>query len=87
LTIFLGGLQWGVQVQNIQIQPPASSTSNVQQATYTLQYTLKNGQIFTENRSVVFIKRWTEYTIGKIMCDTVGCSQMPFFNPAKYGIK
>jgi hypothetical protein len=35
-----------------------------------LQYALKDGQTFTENRSVVLIKRGEEYKIGKIMCDT-----------------
>ncbi|MFA7718015.1 MAG: hypothetical protein WC875_04840 [Candidatus Absconditabacterales bacterium] len=87
LTIFLGGVQGTVGLQNIQIQPAASNTSNAQQVTYTLQYILKDGQAFAEDRSIVLIKRGEEYKIGKIMCETPGCSQMPFFNPAKYGIK
>jgi len=54
---------------------------------YTLSYTLKNNKTYTEDRSATLVEKNGAYKIGKLMCDTTGCSQMPFFNPGKYGIK
>ncbi len=87
LNIFLGGVPNGVQPSDIQLVPRTGTDLSVQKVTYTLQYTLTNTQSYTEDRSIIFIKRGENYKIGKIMCDTVKCSQMPFFNPGKYGIK
>ncbi|MEI8091712.1 MAG: hypothetical protein WCG98_05860 [bacterium] len=74
-------------MQNLQIVPRTTTSASAEKVTYTVQYTLKDNHLYTENRSVVLVKRGEEYKIGKIMCDTVKCSQMPFFNPEKYGIE
>ena len=87
LTKFLGGTTDGVKVSNVQMKILPAKSTEVQEMTYTISYTLKDGKSFSENRSAVLIKKWEVYKIGKLMCDTTGCSQMPFFNPGKYGIK
>jgi hypothetical protein len=83
ITQFLAQVPQGVQVQNIQLKP-RPETSSAQVVEYTLTYTRKNGSSYTENRSAILAKRGDEYKIGKIMCITNKCSQMPFFNIQKY---
>lgn len=74
-----------VVVTNIQEQPTGSANPNIKNFTYTLEYMLaSNQQKFTEERSTVFVKKGDERRIGKLMCETKGCSTMPFFNPDKY---
>lgn len=87
LTRFLGGLSDGVSISDLQMRVLATNTPGVQEMTYTLEYTLKDGTNFSENRSAVLIRRGDVYKIRKLMCETTGCSQMPFFNPGKYGIE
>lgn len=87
LTKFLGGVNGGVKVSNIQMSILPAKSTEVQEMTYTLSYTLKDGQAFSENRSALLIKKWDVFKIGKLMCNTTGCSKLPFFNPGKYGIK
>ena len=80
---FLEQVPQGVQIQNIQSKP-RPETSSAQIVDYTLTYTRKNGSAYTETRSAILVKRGEEYKIGKIMCTTVKCSLMPFFNIQKY---
>ncbi|MEI7562984.1 MAG: hypothetical protein WCJ39_04810 [bacterium] len=80
---FLAQVHQGVQIQNIQLKP-RPETSAAQVVDYTLSYTWKDGAAYTENRSAILVRRGVEYKIGKIMCMTVKCSQMPFFNIPKY---
>lgn len=87
LSLFIGGIQWPIVVSDIQQSDLPAKSTNVQQMKYTLTYSLANGEMYTEQRSATLIEKNGSYKIGKIMCDTQGCSQMPFFNPGKYGIK
>lgn len=80
---FLEQAPQGLQIQNIQLKP-RPETSSAQVVDYTLTYTRKNGSAYTEDRSAILVKRGEEYKIGKIMCVTSKCSQMPFFNIPKY---
>lgn len=74
-----------IVVTNIQEEPTSSTNPNIKNFSYTLEYTLaSNQQKFTEERSTVLIKKGDEWVIGKLMCETKGCSTMPFFNPDKY---
>jgi hypothetical protein len=68
------------------IQEEANTTNpNIKNFTYTLEYALANNQQkFTEERSTVLIKKGDNRRIGKLLCETKGCSTMPFFNPDKY---
>jgi len=68
------------------IQEEANTTNpNIKNFTYTLEYALANNQQkFTEERSTVLIKKGDNRRIGKLLCETKGCSTMPFFNPEKY---
>jgi hypothetical protein len=45
---------------------------------------VSNQQKFTEERSTTLIKKGDNWRIGKLLCETKGCSTMPFFNPDKY---
>ena len=83
LTQFLSHVPQGIQVQNLQLKPRPEGSA-AQMLTYTLVYTRDDGKSYTEDRSAVLVRRNTEYKIGKIMCTTVKCSQLPFFNIAKY---
>ncbi len=87
LTKFLWWLLWWVQVSDVEMTVLPAKSTEVQEMNYKLQYTLKNGEVFTEQWSALLIKRWESYKIGKLMCETTGCSQMPFFNPGKYWIR
>lgn len=61
---------------------------NIKNIDYSITYRINwFDEKFVEQRSATLIKRWEEWKIWKIMCVTPGCSQMPFFNPGKYGIK
>jgi hypothetical protein len=71
-------------VTNIQ-EKVATSNPNIKEFTYTIEYMLtKNNQKFTEERSTILIKKGDNRRIGKLLCETKGCSTMPFFNPDKY---
>ena len=73
-----------IVVTNIQ-EEDAIANPNIKNFSYTLEYTIaSNQQKFTEERSTVLIKKGDEWIIGKLMCETKGCSTMPFFNPDKY---
>ncbi len=73
-----------IVVTNIQ-EESATENPNIKNFTYTLEYMLtSNQQKFTEERSTVLIKKGESWRIGKLMCETKGCSMMPFFNPEKY---
>jgi hypothetical protein len=73
-----------IVVTNIQ-EESATENPNIKNFTYTLEYMLtSNQQKFTEERSTVLIKNGESWRIGKLMCETKGCSMMPFFNPEKY---
>ncbi len=73
-----------ITVTNIQ-EKPSTENPDIKNFTYTLEYTIaRNQQKFTEERSTVLIKKWDDRRIGKLMCETKGCSMMPFFNPEKY---
>ncbi len=87
LTRFLGGVVGGVKVSNIQMKVLPTKSTNAQEMTYTISYQLKNNQTYSEDRSATLIEKNGAYKIGKLMCETTGCSQMPFFNPGKYGIR
>lgn len=87
LTKFLGGVVGGVKVSNMQISVLPAKSTNVQEISYTISYQLKNNQTYTEDRSATLIEKNGAYKIGKLMCETTGCSQMPFFNPGKYWIR
>jgi len=74
-----------IVVTNIQEQPNTTTNPNIKNFSYTLEYTLaSNQQKFTEERSTTLIKRGDNWRIGKLLCETKGCSTMPFFNPDKY---
>lgn len=61
---------------------------NIKNIDYSITYRVNNiNDKFVEQWSATLIKRWEEFKIWKIMCMTPWCSQMPFFNPTKYGIK
>lgn len=61
---------------------------NIKNIDYSITYRINwFDEKFVEQRSSTLIKRWEEWKIWKIMCVTPWCSQMPFFNPGKYGIK
>jgi len=74
-----------IVVKNIQEELTTSSNPDIKNLSYTLEYTLaSNQQKFTEERSTVLVKKGDEWRIGKLLCETKGCSTMPFFNPEKY---
>jgi hypothetical protein len=74
-----------IVVTNIQEKITNSTNPNIKNFSYTLEYVLaKDQQKFTEERSTVLIKKGDVWRIGKLMCETKGCSTMPFFNPDKY---
>ncbi|MFA6256621.1 MAG: hypothetical protein WC606_05625 [Candidatus Absconditabacterales bacterium] len=74
-----------IVVTNIQEKQTNSTNPNIKNFSYTLEYALANTQQkFTEERSTVLIKKGDERKIGKLLCETKGCSTMPFFNPDKY---
>ncbi|HMS91618.1 MAG TPA: hypothetical protein PKC87_05325, partial [Candidatus Absconditabacterales bacterium] len=74
-----------VVVTNIQEEPTNSINPDIKNFSYTLEYMIANDQQkFTEERSSVLIKKGNVWRIGKLMCETKGCSTMPFFNPDKY---
>ena len=74
-----------IVVTNIQETPTNSTNPNIKSFSYTLEYTLaSNQQKFTEERSTTLIKKGDNWRIGKLLCETKGCSTMPFFNPDKY---
>lgn len=74
-----------IVVTNIQELATTSDNPNIKNFTYTLEYMLANTQQkFTEERSTVLIKKGDDRRIGKLMCETKGCSTMPFFNTEKY---
>lgn len=74
-----------IVVSNIQEKPNTTNNPNIRNFSYTLEYTIaKNQQKFTEERSTVLLKKGDAWKIGKLMCETKGCSTMPFFNPDKY---
>ncbi len=73
-----------IVVSNIE-EKVITDNPNIKNFTYTLEYTLANTQQkFTEERSTVLVKKGDNRRIGKLMCETKGCSTMPFFNPEKY---
>ena len=73
-----------VIVTNIQ-EKNAISNPNIKEFTYTLEYVVtSNQQKFTEEWSTILIKKGDNRKIGKLLCETKGCSTMPFFNPDKY---
>jgi hypothetical protein len=73
-----------VIVTNIQ-EKNATNNPNIKEFTYTLEYVVtSNQQKFTEERSTIVIKKGDNRRIGKLLCETKGCSTMPFFNPDKY---
>jgi len=73
-----------IVVSNIQ-EKKSINNPDIKNFTYTLEYTIaSNQQKFTEERSTVLIKKGDDWRIGKLMCETKGCSTMPFFNPDKY---
>ena len=57
LTKFLGGTTDGVKVSNVQMKILPAKSTEVQEMTYTISYTLKDGKSFSENRSAVLIKK------------------------------
>ncbi|MCX6824147.1 MAG: hypothetical protein NT085_03385 [candidate division SR1 bacterium] len=74
-----------IVITNIQETPNTTNNPNIKNFTYTLEYMLAhNQQKFTEERSTVLIKKGDIWKIGKLLCETKGCSTMPFFNPDKY---
>ncbi len=74
-----------VTVSDIQEKTTATSNPDIKEYTYTVDYVLaKNQQRYTEARTMVIIKKGDNRRIGKIVCETKGCSTMPFFNPDKY---
>jgi len=73
-----------VMVSNVQERASTSKNPGVKEFTYTLTYSLLSNQKFIENRSAVLILRGDTYKVWKLMCDTVKCSTLPFFNPDKY---
>lgn len=74
-----------IVVSSILEKATNSTNPNIKNFSYTLEYTLANiKQKFTEERSTILIKKGEDREIGKLMCETKGCSIMPFFNPEKY---
>ena len=74
-----------ISITNIQEKPTNSVNQDIKSFSYTLEYTLANTkQKYTEERSTVLIRKGDIWKIGKLMCETKGCSTMPFFNPDKY---
>jgi hypothetical protein len=74
-----------IVVTNIQEKETTTTNPDIRHFEYTLEYILANTQQkFTEERSTTLIKRGEERKIGKLMCETKGCSTMPFFNTEKY---
>lgn len=74
-----------IVVTNIQEEPTNSTNPDIKNFSYTLEYMIANNQQkFTEERSTVLIKKGDNRRIGKLLCETKGCSTMPFFNPDKY---
>lgn len=72
---------------NIQITINEVIPWDIPTVKYTINYQIKDGTAFTEQRDAALIKKDDTYKIGKIRCETTGCVKMPFFNPTKYGIK
>ncbi len=74
-----------IVVTNIQEKETTTINPDIRHFEYTLEYILANTQQkFTEERSTTLIKRGEERKVGKLMCETKGCSTMPFFNPERY---
>lgn len=74
-----------IVVTNIQEVATTSTNPNIKNFEYTLEYMLAgNQQKFTEERSTTLIKKGDNRRIGKLLCETKGCSTMPFFNTEKY---
>jgi len=74
-----------IVVTNIQEVANTSTNPNIKSFEYTVEYMLaSNQQKFTEERSTTLIKKGDNRRVGKLMCETKGCSTMPFFNPDKY---
>jgi hypothetical protein len=74
-----------IVVTNIKEQATTTINPDIKKFSYTLEYMLaSNQQKFTEERSTVLIKKDDTWRIGKLLCETKGCSMMPFFNPDKY---
>ena len=74
-----------IVVSNIQEKPNTTSNPSIKNVSYTIEYTIvKNQQKFTEERSMVLVSKDNIWKIGKLLCETKGCSTMPFFNPDKY---
>ncbi len=74
-----------IVVTNIQEEPSTSTNPDIKNFWFTLEYMLASTQQkITEERSTVLIKKDDVRKIGKLMCETKGCSTMPFFNPEKY---
>lgn len=76
-----------VKIDNVSFQTDPENSERLI-ATYTLTYTLKTNQtIYKENRTTKLKKINGKYQIVEFMCDTKGCSRMPFFNFEKFGLK
>lgn len=74
-----------IVVTNIQEVATTSTNPNIKNFEYTVEYMLaSNQQKFTEERSTTLIKKGDNRRVGKLMCETKGCSSMPFFNPEKF---
>lgn len=74
-----------IVVTNIQEEPTNSTNPDIKNFSFTLEYMLASTkQKITEERSTVLIRKGDTWKIGKLMCETKGCSTMPFFNPDKY---
>ncbi|MEI8008226.1 MAG: hypothetical protein WCI00_01960 [bacterium] len=74
-----------IVVSNIQERPNTTNNPSIKNFSYTIEYTIiKNQQKFTEERSMILIPKDNTWKIGKLLCETKGCSTMPFFNPDKY---
>jgi hypothetical protein len=74
-----------IVVTNIQEETTTTLNPNIKKFSYTLEYVLVgNKQKFTEERSTVLLKKGDTWKIGTLLCETKGCSTMPFFNPDKY---
>lgn len=74
-----------IVITNIQEVTTSSVNPNIKNFEYTVEYMMaSNQQKFTEERATTLIKKGDNRRIGKLMCETKGCSTMPFFNTEKY---
>lgn len=84
LTTLINNLSGGIHISNI-TELPMLRSERVR-TSYTLQYSLQNGQAFEETWEVTMRPNGSGRKVGAMACVSKGCSVHPFFNFEKYDI-